>query len=77
MPKIFYYLRKAKNSYVTVPFMYNFEVYLINSLRLSEVQFFKLHTPLNVMERGIRKSLTFVICQNASKVFEKIILKPL
>ena len=54
-----------------------FEAYQIYSLRLSEVQFFKLHSPLNVMERGIGKILTFVICYNGCKVFGKIILKPL
>ena len=31
----------------------------------------------NVMERGVRKNLTFVISYIASKIFGKIILKPL
>ena len=69
-----------------------FEAYLINSLRFPEVQvshftsqvrlFFvekrkpKIFGFKNVMERGIRKCLTFVIRQISSKIFGKIILKP-
>ena len=50
LPTIFYYLRKAKNFLMTVPLMYNFRSLSNKSLRLCEVQFFKLHSPLNVMD---------------------------
>ena len=36
LPRIFYYLRTAKNFAITVPFMYNFRNFLINPLRFSE-----------------------------------------
>ena len=64
---------------MAIPFRYNFEAYIINSLRFSESLI--LHISLsglgyfsdkklilkicgfkNVIERGIRKLLTFVIC---------------
>ena len=69
------------------------EAYLINSLRFSEVDFshFTAQARLffvqkmsprifgfkKVIERGMKKILTFVIRQIASKILGKIILKPL
>ena len=60
-----------------------FEAYLINSLRFPDVQVSHFTSQVrlffgfkNVMERGIRKCLTFVIRQISSKIFGKIILKP-
>ena len=61
-----------------------FEAYLIIFLRFSEVKFFTLHSPglerkknrkhkiygfKNVMERGIKKILTFEIRLIASKIY--------
>ena len=59
---------------MTVPFMNNFR-----SLPNKFVQKWKpkLFGSKNVMERGISKILTFVIRYNTSKIFGKIILKPL
>ena len=55
---------------MTVPFMNNFR-----SLPNKFVQ--KWKPKILVMERGISKILTFVIRYNTSKIFGKIILKPL
>ena len=87
-PRIFYYLRTAKNFETTVPF----EVYLINSLRFFEglfslftcqVRIFfndkrktKIFALKTVMERGIIKFLIFVIRQISSKNFREIISSP-
>ena len=65
---------------MTVPFMYNFRSSsLINSLKVSEVRLFfigkrkpKIFGFKNVMERGNRKILTFVIRETAFKIFWKI-----
>ena len=74
---------------MTVPFKYNFEACLINSLRFSEASFFTFHFVFsqkrkpkifgfkNVIKRGIRKILTFIKGSIASKIFDKITLKPL
>ena len=57
MPKISYYLRTATNLKMTVPFMYNFETYLINSLRFSESSFLTFHSQVMLFfaEKGILK----------------------
>ena len=73
--------------------MYNFQAYLIYSPRFPEVQvthftsqvrlyFVEKRKPKifrfkNVIERGRRKCLTFVIRQISSKNFRENILKPL
>ena len=59
---------------MTVPFMNNFR-----SLPNKFVQKWKpkIFGCTNVMERGISKILTFVIRYITSKIFGKIILKPL
>ena len=70
-----------------------FYAYVINSLRFSEELIFHISLPRllffikkgnlkffrfkNVMERGIRKVLSFVIGEIASEVFGKIKLNPL
>ena len=69
-----------------------FEAYLINSLRFSDVYFSHFTSQVRLffvekrkpiifglktaMEKEIRKFLTFVVLQIASKIFGKIILKP-
>ena len=91
--EIFCYLRTAKNSYMTVPFTYSFRRLSYDSLRFSEVSFSHFTSQVrlfsvekrepkiiglkNVVMLKIRKCLTFVIGQISSKIFGKIILKPL
>ena len=85
-PRFFYYLGKTKKFQMTVAFMYNFRSLSDKFLRfpfLFKVRLFfveerkpKTFGFKNAMESGIRKYLTFVIGQIASKIFGEIILKP-
>ena len=78
LPKIFYYMRTAKNLLTTAPFMYNFRsstnkfptifgslIFHISFLRLGYFSLKKGNLKFSdlkiVIERGIRKILSFVI----------------